>query len=246
MDSVLLPRELGIWLTKPNNKRSAGRSILFLLPKVADPLLNSVIFSQQTVTVQALVERGTEQRSAEEQTLCLAMERYVIGDMKAFEIIYDSLASKLLGYLTRIMQSRVKAEDVLQAAFLKVHGARNRWTPGSRLTPWVFAIARNLAMDELRKNQRSKLRLTSTGIVPDIAAVEPDEEVNVALIRQALESLPESYREVIELTKFSGLSLNDAAQIVGTTEGAVKQRLHRAYEKLRIILPQLSEEFSDV
>ena len=172
-----------------------------------------------------------------------AMERYAAGDEGAFAKLYDELAPRLHGFLLRQTRDRARAEDLLQQTFLQIHRARGRFISGAAVTPWAFAIARRLFIDGTRRGKREVLDPSGEGSPTD-AAVSPDVSADDLVSAQQLarkldeelQRLPEAQRTAFELVKQEGLSLAEAAQILGTTVAAVKLRAHRAYEALRAAL----------
>jgi RNA polymerase sigma-70 factor (ECF subfamily) len=175
------------------------------------------------------------------------MARYCAGDAAAFQKLYGLLAPRILAYLTGLLSGdRAAAEDMLQLTFLKVHEARDTYVRGANPIPWVYTIAHRTCLDELRKRKRSRVRLTSDGEmraepVAELsgAAVTAGEDVDqeaIAGALAALEHLPDNQREALLLTKVHGRTHAEAAQITGTTPGAIKLRAHRAYVTLRQLL----------
>ncbi len=169
-----------------------------------------------------------------------AMERYAAGDNAAFGLVYDVLAPRLYGYLVRQTRDHARAEDLLQQTLLRMHRARDRFIVGAEVTPWAFAIARRLLIDTVRRGKREVL--TDDGEPDAGAAPDPGADDRVAgkeleaRIRHELSRLPASQRVAFELVKDEGLSMAEAAAVVGTTATAVKLRAHRAYEALRLAL----------
>lgn len=167
------------------------------------------------------------------------MERYVDGDLTAFDELYALTAPRIRGALRRILRHREHdADDLLQVTFSKLHVARAAWVRGGRILPYLHAIARNSALDMLRSFGARRLLLTRHGELPGEAvhsAVPEDSGLSEAVAR-AVGELPVRYREAIDLTKWQELSLGDAALVVGTTEAGMKMRLHRAYKLLRTTL----------
>jgi RNA polymerase sigma-70 factor (ECF subfamily) len=162
------------------------------------------------------------------------MDRYVGGDAEAFDALYRKLAPTLMGYLIRLTRNRSRAEDLLQITFTKVHRARASYLQGAPVLPWVIAIARRSFLDERRAAAVRNEDLSSDGSLPEPRPEAPaiPTEMSDAL-ETALQKLPESYREAIELTKITGLSIQEAASVLGTTETAIKLRVHRGYNQLR-------------
>lgn len=162
------------------------------------------------------------------------MERYVDGDGDAFEQLFHQVAPKLYSYLLRLTRDRERAEDLVQVTFAKVHRARDSYLRGAPVVPWVLAIARRSFFDERRRAKARHEDLTFDGVVPEPKQQNDQVPNDVAeSLEQALARLPDSYREAIELTKFTGLSMAETAQVLGTTETAVKLRVHRGYNQLR-------------
>jgi RNA polymerase sigma-70 factor (ECF subfamily) len=187
--------------------------------------------------------RGTSRGVQPRTDADFAMERYAGGDSAAFAQVYDALAPRLYGYLLRQTRDRARAEDLLQQTMLHIHRARDRFIAGAEVRPWAFAIARRLLVDEIRRGRR--VILSDDGD-PDLGVSDrpmADEVVQageLALrIQVILAKLPTSQRAAFELIKQEGLTVAEAAQVLGTTVAAVKLRAHRAYEALRAALGEI-------
>jgi RNA polymerase sigma-70 factor (ECF subfamily) len=174
------------------------------------------------------------------------MQRYQDGDAHAFRELYALVAPRLLGYLLKMARSRAVAEDLLQQTFLKVHRARGAYVCGADPLPWIYAIAHRTFLDEARRGKRAVVQAGGDD-VPEIPAGltgESDDRrdeprVDPELARAALDALaelPTQQREAVVLTKLDGKSVAEAAEIAGTTVGAMKVRAHRGYEALRRLL----------
>jgi RNA polymerase sigma-70 factor, ECF subfamily len=178
---------------------------------------------------------------ANAQSLEELMERYVEGSPQAFSELYRKVSPNLMGYLLRLTRDRGRAEDLLQVTFSKVHRARESYLRGAPILPWLFAIARRTFLDERRSARSRAEDLSTDGVLPE-PKPEPDAVSNdvADAIERAVDALPEAYREAIQLTKMSGLSIAEAASVLGTTETAVKLRVHRGYNLLRKDLERFS------
>jgi RNA polymerase sigma-70 factor (ECF subfamily) len=175
------------------------------------------------------------------------MQRYQDGDASAFRELYALVAPRLLGYLTKLSRSRAVADDLLQQTFLKVHHARGAYVRGADPLPWIYSIAHRTFIVEARKNKRAIVSIGNDGAVPEVAAgidgatVDRRDEARVdpELAKAALDALaqlPDTQREAVVLTKLDGKTVAEAAEIAGTTVGAMKVRAHRGYEALRKLL----------
>lgn len=178
-----------------------------------------------------------------------AMDRYASGDGAAFGELYDLLAPRLYAYLLRQTRNGTRAEDLVQQAFLQMHCARGRFIAGADVVPWAFAIARRLMIDGMRRGKREVLSSQddeSVGGDAVATGLSADEAVHAkqiaARIQRELARLPESQRVAFELVKQDGLSMAEAADVLGISVSAVKLRAHRTYEALRAVLGDLVSE----
>ncbi|HSC89084.1 MAG TPA: RNA polymerase sigma factor [Polyangiaceae bacterium] len=174
------------------------------------------------------------------------MSRYVQGDGAAFEMLYQRLSPRLFGYLLRLTRRPDRAEDLVQTTFSKVHRARASYLDGAPVLPWMLSIARRAFLDEQRRARVRREELSEDGSVPGTATAAPSDEGPdaelVAALERALDTLPPAHAEAIQLTKITGLSVAEAAEVLGTTKTAVKLRVHRGYLQLRRELARFEDE----
>jgi RNA polymerase sigma-70 factor (ECF subfamily) len=169
------------------------------------------------------------------------MEAYIDGSAAAFDGLYRRISNTVYAYLLRLTRNRERAEDLLQVTFSKVHRARGSFLRGAPVLPWVLAIARRSFLDERRSARVRTEDLSNDGSLPEPppepGGLPPDV---AAALERALDELPDPYREAIQLTKVSGLSIAEAAGVLGASEAAVKLRVHRGYNLLRKQLEKFS------
>jgi RNA polymerase sigma-70 factor (ECF subfamily) len=152
-----------------------------------------------------------------------------------FESLYERTFPKLYAYVASLVGDRAAAEDVTAQAYERAYRRRRtyRAARGSR-EAWIFGIARNAALDELRRRRRSA-RLE--GEPADTAAPTLDDQTEHALrraaVRAALETLELREREIVALKFVGGLSNTEIAGVLGVSESNAGTRLHRAITKLR-------------
>ena len=163
------------------------------------------------------------------------MERYQRADPGAPATLIAALSPMLLRFFQSQIGNRDQADDLLQDTWLRIHRVRHTYTPGEPLLPWVYAIARRAGVDGYRKRQRiSKYEITMDQLPENPVQREPDNKLDGFEALIAL--LPPAERETIAMLKLGGLSLEEVARATSSTVGAVKQRAHRAYERLRKML----------
>lgn len=181
--------------------------------------------------------------SVETATVEQLMASYIEGNRSAFDALYRRVSPKLFGYLLRLTRDRERAEDLLQVTFGKVHRARSSYLIGAPLLPWLLAIARRSFYDEVRASKSRREDLSHDGLLPEPQPEGDEVPLDVSdALEQALNALPDSYREAIQLTKITGLSMAEAANVLGTTPTAMKLRVHRGYKALRESLEKYQRE----
>jgi RNA polymerase sigma-70 factor, ECF subfamily len=166
------------------------------------------------------------------------MARYQEADSVATTTLIELLSPQLYRFFAAQMGSRPDADDMLQEVWLRIHKARHTYRAGEPLLAWVYAIARRVRVDNYRKRHRVAMREVATDVLPDV----PDQEQRqdqLLPFDDLVASLPESQREVLIMLKVNGLSVEEIARATSSTVGAVKQKAHRAYEKLRNLLQQM-------
>jgi RNA polymerase sigma-70 factor (ECF subfamily) len=167
---------------------------------------------------------------AELETL---MARYQQGDASAAAELVTRLSPALHRFFVMRYVSRRYADDLLQETWLRIHEVRHTHRPGEPVLPWLYAIARNIRVDQYRKTRRQEAREQQVERLPEPAAVEQPRGPDLdALLGQ----LPDSQREVVAMLKIAGMSLEEVARATRSSVGSVKQKAHRAYEKLRELL----------
>lgn len=154
---------------------------------------------------------------------------------EGFEDLYRNTFPRVYAYVASLLRNRSAAEDVTAQAFERAYSKRGRFS-AKRGSPeaWVFGIARNAALDELRRSKR-RARLESEPA--DVWSPGPDEEAERAFrreeVRAALAALDARDRDLVALKFAGGLSNGEIARVLGISETNVGSRLHRTVEKLR-------------
>ena len=131
--------------------------------------------------------------------------------------------------------NREQADDLLQETWLRIHRVRHTYRPGEPVVPWVYAIARRVRVDGYRRTLRITMHETALEALPEKSG-EAESQNPLPAFDTLVAALPESQREVLNMLKVGGLSLEEVARATSSTVGAVKQKAHRAYERLRKLL----------
>ena len=164
-----------------------------------------------------------------------AMRRICAGDNAALASLFDRHKVRLFGFLYHLVGDRSLAEDLLGETFLRVYRSRAKYRCGSGFVPWLFTIARNLAIGELRRRstlKRIQERLLRQAAV-DSEGWSPEQDEMQEQVRQALHRLPEDQRSALVMKEYLGMDYAEVAQVLGCTEQAARARTYRARNTLR-------------
>jgi RNA polymerase sigma-70 factor (ECF subfamily) len=165
------------------------------------------------------------------------------GDPEAFDALLNRYQNRLYRYLTRLTGNSAHAEDLFQQTWLKVIGGIHRYDERRPFEPWLFSIARNLAIDHLRRISPESLDEPSAATgEPRIAGLRAEEPGNLerlldrerrGLLERKLLELPAIYREAITLRFEEEMSFDEMALVLKTPVSTVKSRVARALSALR-------------
>jgi RNA polymerase sigma-70 factor, ECF subfamily len=165
-------------------------------------------------------------------------------DARAYEALFRECAADVHAYAISLLGERAAAEDVTALAFERLYRSRARLDI-SRGTPraWLFSIARNAALDELRSRRRRPELELDEGLAGEPSPGDPLERVaRRATVREALAALPIRERELV-LLKFHGQLTNcELARALGISESNAGTRLHRALTRLRECCAELDRQ----
>ena len=178
------------------------------------------------------------------------------GDEQSFALLLQRYRSPLVNFLYRMVRNREQAEDLAQEVFIRVYRAREDYVPSAKFTTWLFRIATNLALNSVRDTRHQRMEISLDAPITadaeegdertlDVADKHPDieqhlvEEDRKAMIRHAIDKLPEKQRAAVLLHKYQELDYGEIAKILSCSESALKSLLFRAYENLRVELAPL-------
>jgi len=181
------------------------------------------------------MDRRERRSTGVDQTLAMRLEPAEESTRIGFDELYQSSRDDVYAYVATLLRDRGAAEDVTATAFERAYRKRNTFM-ARRGSPraWLFGIARNAALDELRRRQRT------APLDADVheLEVEPVAELaelalRRAAVRRALASLTPRERDLIALKFHGGLTNAELARVLGTSETNAGTMLHRTIQKLR-------------
>lgn len=154
------------------------------------------------------------------------------GDEAAFRQLYDRFADRVYRYAYTVLRGKHLAEEVAQETMIAVWKGASKFAGRSKVSTWIFGIARNQAYSLVRKEIRTER-------VPDVSLVQPDPAPGIhrqERVARALEQLSDDHREVVFLTFYEGLSYGEIASILDIPRGTVKSRMFHAKRQLGEVL----------
>lgn len=171
------------------------------------------------------------------------------GDGRAFEQIVLQTESAVYNLALSILKKREDAEDVTQEVYLRLWRSAAELEIESSLKVYILRTARNLSLDLIRKNSKRndadtvvlsadgefeiEIEDTDASSRPDVAYLK---KLDAEAVRESINELPPSAREIIILRDVEGLSYTEIAKMLGIAEGTLKSKLFRARERLRKII----------
>ena len=171
------------------------------------------------------------------QTDDALMQRVREGDDDAFGEIVDRYKDSLVNYLTHLVRSRERAEEVAQDAFVRLYRNAHQYRQQERLGPYLFRIATNLVVTEIRRERRWSLLLPRLHASTRTTAPAPDTNLFTSEIQRqvaaAIDRLPVNYRAPLVLFEMEEWSYEEIAKALDVRVGTVKSRISRARDLLR-------------
>lgn len=162
------------------------------------------------------------------------------GDQEAFRLIFERYSRPVIGFIYDMINDRELAEELTQETFVRAYRGIRGMNPETKLSTWLFGIARNVARESLRARAKSNRHVDlEDQTVLDLSDNEPvpvekllNKELN-ELIRRSLAALDEDKRTVFTLKVFHQCSYEEIAEITGFSLAKLKSDLHRARAEMR-------------
>lgn len=184
------------------------------------------------------------------------MLRFQTGDMEAFQQLFQKYSPSVINFAFQFVGTRARAEEIAQEVFLQVYRWQKRYEPKAKFSTWLFKIANNHCLNEVRKGE---YRVTRESLDPlnsegekqtrDIPDTNPGKGEETLAAKEAagriqaiLQRIPASQRTALLLSRLEGLSYQEVAEVIGSTEKAVKSLVFRATQSLKDGLRDIIED----
>ena len=175
--------------------------------------------------------------------------RFQEGDINAYNELVKRYKDRLLNFIFRYFNNREQAEDVVQDTLIKLYTHASYYKNIAKFSTWIFTIAKNNALTELRKNKRKQTDSlwTEDGKVIDINSkeqsldVKVQNEIAIDQLNKFLDEIPENFRMAVVLRDFQELSYDEISKILEIPIGTIKSRINRG----RIQLAEKMKHFKE-
>jgi RNA polymerase sigma-70 factor (ECF subfamily) len=169
------------------------------------------------------------------------------GDERAFSIIVHAYEGPVFNYILRLVGDRVLAEDLTQEVFLRVFQGLPKFSLRCRFTTWLFQVAKNRVLDELRANERRPRSFLALDDLPPLEVLDAPMEraETIDAVWRAVEDLNVDLKMALLLRDIVGLSYSEIADSLEITLATVKWRIYKAREEVQLALAREGITYGD-
>jgi RNA polymerase sigma-70 factor (ECF subfamily) len=178
------------------------------------------------------------------------MRRVQRGDREAFAQLVERYKQPIYNFILRTVRDETEAEDLVQNTFVQVWKSAKRYRVSAKFSTWLYTIARNLSLNEIRRRSRHRAGSLDAPhpdfddqsliqVEDDAALIPPEQLVREELfekVEAAIRDLPENQRTALLLCREEEVTYEEIAEILGVSLSATKSVIHRARETLRLRL----------
>ena len=168
----------------------------------------------------------------------LVLRKAQRGDERAFDLLVHAYELPVFNYVLRMVGDRQLAEDLTQDIFLRIYQGLPQFSLRCRFTTWIFQIAKNRVLDELRARERKPRSAVSVDEAPPLEVLDAPVEQTEAIdaLWRAVEALNPDLKMALLLRDIAGLSYNEISDSLEVTLATVKWRIYKAREEVQIAL----------
>ncbi len=162
------------------------------------------------------------------------------GDLDKMGLLFERYHKPLFGFLYHSTGQRATSEDLVQTVFYRMLKYRHTFTEIGEFRTWMYHLARNVLNDAVKKNSRmsyqADVTIMSENTFSEASAdIQLEKKQESEMLHLALNKLNSEHREVLVLSRFQELSYQEIAEILNTSEGNIKVKVHRAMKELKSI-----------
>jgi RNA polymerase sigma-70 factor (ECF subfamily) len=173
------------------------------------------------------------------------LEKVAEGDHAAFRELYESMSRSLYFYLYRMLRDESLAEDVQVEVFTQVWKGAGKFRGQSQVKTWIFGIARNLAMNALRKH-RHHANIDDYQDIADVGQPDPEDADRRRFLQKAMDMISDKHRDVLDYVFYQQMTYQEIAEILDISENTVKTRVFYAKAALRKAIGKLGVKRDEI
>lgn len=158
------------------------------------------------------------------------------GDIAKAAVLFDRYSGRLYNFFVRLTYDQSLSEDLTQSVFERIIRYRNSFNDNHQFKSWIFQIARNVRTDFYKKNKvkvAEDIDVMNIGLKTNSVSEKIEHRENLKNLEKAMSRLNPEQREILVLTRFQKLKYTQVAEMLNTSEGAIKVKVHRAIKELR-------------
>lgn len=177
----------------------------------------------------------------------ILMLKFQQGDNSAFEQLLEKYHAPIINFIFKFIADRFEAEDLAQNVFLSIYRSQKTYVPRAKFSTWIYTIARNLALNELRRKRNRKESSLEETIENEggnmqkqradnnvsSAAKELEKQELAGIVKEVIDSLPQHQKTAVILRRYENFSYDEIARVIGCSVSAVKSLLSRAKSALK-------------
>ena len=190
--------------------------------------------------LDSIVELNMTRNPLSDNSLMLKVKE---GDLQKLGLLFERYKDILFAYFFKLAKDRVLAEDLVQTVFLRVIKYKHAYRGEGKFKTWLFHIARNIHVDNWKKESRLGQRVADGSITERLYHDDIEnqlKEENIARLEEAIGRLDDEQREIIVLAKLKGMRYKDIGELHDLTESNVKIRVFRALKELKRIFEEIN------
>lgn len=161
-------------------------------------------------------------------------------NLDALSIIFDRYHVRIYNFFNKMLQNKMISEDLTQEVFVRILRHRTAYKKGN-FTSWIYTIARNIFSTHYQNQKKERLHITDQEIKSEETLFTENKTEEIEYLHKALQQLKPEERELIVMHRFQEIKYSQIADIIGSSEGAVKVKMYRALKKLKDIYFQSNQ-----
>ncbi|MEM6964880.1 MAG: sigma-70 family RNA polymerase sigma factor [Bacteroidota bacterium] len=166
------------------------------------------------------------------------------GDIAQAAVLFDRYSGRLYNFFVRLTYDQALSEDLTQSVFERIIRYRSSFNDHHQFKSWIFQIARNVRTDFYKKNKikvADEIDVSSVRLMTSSVAEKMEHQEDLKNLEKAMLRLSAEQREILVLTRFQKLKYAQVAEMLNTSEGAVKVKVHRAIKSLRTVFLKINK-----